>query len=408
MTYTERAQGGKEKKGEEVNMGDWHKPTIILCTYGFFKEMKPSESFLSPYLKGPDKNISSKALSDEIYPVSTYSYLLFLLLVLLTTDILRYKPLIIIESIAYLATRVMLIWGNGVLVMQFMQITYGLASATEIAYYSYIYAMVEENHYRKVTSYTRLFVLLGKGIGDILGQLLISTKVTNYLGLNYVSFGSVSIAVLVSLFLPRVDGSILHVESLNNSFQRFSNESDENIDSETATRNLEDEENNENGPTSHEKAGIHDNNVSTKNDGCCCSEACLLLRLYFRRLFAVFRISYSNTRLLKWSIWWAFAMCGGLQVEDYAMNLWMDLQQTNDVYNGAVFAMGTLISAFCVFLFSLTKLQWGVLSEFVIGAISVLDFVLLLTSAYTKNIWVAYLCYILFRALFAFALTVAR
>ena len=67
----------------------------------------------------------------------------------------RYKPLIILESSTILVTRALLVWGNGVVAMQTMQIIYGVASASEVAYYSYSYAAVPQEHYHKVTAYTR-------------------------------------------------------------------------------------------------------------------------------------------------------------------------------------------------------------------------------------------------------------
>ena len=49
-----------------------------------------------------------------------------------------------------------------------------------------------------------------------------------------------------------------------------------------------------------------------------------------------------------WSLWWAFAVCGGYQVENYVMNLWATILGPNHdkthVYNGAVFATGTVLS----------------------------------------------------------------
>lgn len=54
--------------------------------------------------------------------------------------------------------------------MQWMQVTYGLATATEVAYYSYIYAVVDVQHFQKVTSYTRAVTLFGKGRIFTVGQ----------------------------------------------------------------------------------------------------------------------------------------------------------------------------------------------------------------------------------------------
>ena len=42
-----------------------------------------------------------------------------------------------------------------------MQFTYGIATSTEVAYYSYIYAKVDSDKYQKVTSFTRVATLLG-------------------------------------------------------------------------------------------------------------------------------------------------------------------------------------------------------------------------------------------------------
>jgi len=364
----------------------WLKPTMLLCSYGFFKDMKPSEAFLTPYLNSTYKNISHRVLSDEIYPVSTYSYFAFLFVVLMTTDFLRYKPLVVLESTAYLATRVILIWGQGIPIMQAMQVTYGLATATEIAYYSYIYGMVEKEHFQKVTSYTRLSVLLGKGIGDLTGQILLSTNTANLLQLNYVSLGSVTLAVVVSLFLPKVPGSVF--SDRLGTFERFTDDgSNTDADSSKAPDEEEEEE------------------ISNRCDKCCVQMA-----NYFRKILISFKTTYSDKNLLKWSLWWALSMCGGLQIEDYVMNLWSNLQGNNvhDDYNGAVFACGTLVSAICVFLFSFLNIRWSVLSEVIIGWLSIAEAVLVIVMSVTNNVYIAYGCYVIFRASFAFSLTVAR
>lgn len=45
-------------------------PHLVLCLYGFFNMMKPSEPFLTPYLTGPDKNLTI----DEVWFYSTFSF----------------------------------------------------------------------------------------------------------------------------------------------------------------------------------------------------------------------------------------------------------------------------------------------------------------------------------------------
>ena len=78
-------------------------------------------------------------MNQDIFPVGTYSYLIALVIVFLVTDLLRYKPVIILDGLFAVATWSLLIWGKNVLAMQvillqfiivkfllYMQVAYGL------------------------------------------------------------------------------------------------------------------------------------------------------------------------------------------------------------------------------------------------------------------------------------------
>ena len=41
----------------------WFLPTALLCAYGFFASLRPSEPFLTPYLLGPEKNLTEREVS---------------------------------------------------------------------------------------------------------------------------------------------------------------------------------------------------------------------------------------------------------------------------------------------------------------------------------------------------------
>lgn len=120
----------------------------ILCTYGFLKEFRPSEPFLYQY-QNEDLNISAQVLNADIYPFWTYSYLVALIPVFLLTDVLLYKPVLMLESVSYVAVWVTLIWGRTIWSQKIVEVLYGWATATEIAYYAYIYAKIEKEHYQK-------------------------------------------------------------------------------------------------------------------------------------------------------------------------------------------------------------------------------------------------------------------
>ncbi len=94
-------------------------------------------------------------------------------MVFLVTDLARYKAVIVVEGFAYVATWCLLLWTEGVAWMQAMQVAYGVATATEVAYYTYIYAKVEPRHFQKITSYTRVAILMGRFLSGVLAQVYI-------------------------------------------------------------------------------------------------------------------------------------------------------------------------------------------------------------------------------------------
>ncbi|KAG7251441.1 hypothetical protein CRUP_008676 [Coryphaenoides rupestris] len=86
---------------------------------------------------------------NEIYPVWTYSYLALLFPVFLATDYLRYKPVLLLQAGGLVATYATLAWARGAAAMQLMEFFFGLATATEVAYYAYIYSVVPAACYQR-------------------------------------------------------------------------------------------------------------------------------------------------------------------------------------------------------------------------------------------------------------------
>jgi len=70
-------------------MEQWLKISLILCTFGFFREFRPSEPFVSDFLTGEWRNVTEDQVNFEVYPIGTYSTLGLLVIVFLITDILR-------------------------------------------------------------------------------------------------------------------------------------------------------------------------------------------------------------------------------------------------------------------------------------------------------------------------------
>ena len=350
----------------------WIFATLMLCSYGFFKEFKPSEPFLTPYLTSEVKNFTKTQLNSEVWSYSTYSYLIASLFTLLLTDFVRYKPVIVLESGCYLATRLLLIWGMSIASMQWMQVAYGIAEATEIAYYSYIYAAVSVTHFKKVTSYVRAIRLFGQSMSSLLGQVLISTGALGYLELNYISLASVSLACIISLFLPNV----FNCSPDLNCCTKAKPEEELRIE----RRNL----------LFTFLSWIKKSTIDRGRD------------------FAKF---YCVPSLLKWSLWWALATCGVLQIGNYVQSLWKEVADENEQtheWNGLVEAIATLCSAAAAFFLSFVKVDWSVWGEITIGLMSLLDSAVLLFASSTHALWGVYLCHIIYRTTYAFLITIAR
>ena len=295
----------------------WIYATLILCGYGFFKEFKPSEPFLTPYLTdNSTKNFTKDDVNSRIYVYWPYSFLIAEIFVLLLTDVVRYKPVILVEAVAYLMTRFLLIWGTNIVSMQMMQVVYGIATATEIAYFSYIYPAVSLVHYKKVTSYVRAVRLFGQAMAGIVGQILISTKAFNYLQLNYFSCASVFVACIFAILLPNLSSC-----SCWNG-------------NETEPRKT---------------------TASRRSVGTCTQAVADYLWSSTYKRWQDFKTFYSVPALLKWSLWWALATCGYLQVGNYVQSLWKEIATSTGVsyeYNGLVEAITTLCSAFAAFILS--------------------------------------------------------
>ena len=253
---------------------DYFITLVLLCSYGLFIQTRPSEPYKTNYLTDPEwKNLTTNSVYDEIFPIWPYSSFALSIPIFLLTDYLKYKPVIILEGIAYIITWSLLIWADGVKWMQVMEFMFGVCTATEVAYYTYIYAKVSADKYKQVSSYTRSAYLFGRFACGILSQILISYHILDYGQLNYISLVNISIAFIVSLFLPRVDESIYFHGS-----HRIST-------------------------TASEKQQQHP----------------------YQGLWTDLKKAYSKRSVVSWSVWVVLATCGYYQIGNYIQSLWLDI-----------------------------------------------------------------------------------
>ena len=91
------------------------------------------------------------------------------------------------------------------------------------------------------------------------------------------------------------------------------------------------------------------------------------LRHAYYLLWEDFVKAYTNRHVVKWSLWWAFATCGYLQVINYIQLLWENAAKSQtgksdnlNIYNGAVEAVYTIISKheWCFYLLKQSKQKY--------------------------------------------------
>ncbi|CAD5211267.1 unnamed protein product [Bursaphelenchus xylophilus] len=336
----------------------------IVCIYGIAKEFRPATPFLTPFLVSEEKGFTNKEVYKQMYPFWTYSYLLVLIPVFILTDRLKYKPVVVLEALSLTATWTLLCFGTTIRHMQIMQIVFGIASASRIAYFSYIYAVVDKSQFKKVTSYIRSSALVGKFLAYLSAQVLILTSLADYLILNFITLGIVSIALVLSLLLPTVQ----RPKILNR--------------------------------ISAEEEGLHNVPLTETSE--------LQDKHSDKSQRNIVMYIISDSTVLIWSIWWALASCGSFQVANYVQSLWEPMQKEGQfVGNGFVECLNTLTSTLLTFSLQYIKFDWSKRSELVFFSSSLTSSLLLYGMAQTSSIWISYLFYIINSSLYQMLMAAA-
>ncbi|KAM4538148.1 reduced folate transporter [Fundulus diaphanus] len=350
---------------------------LFLCFYGFMSSIRPGEAFITPNLLSSEKNFTRQQVTNEITPVLTYSYMAVLVPAFLLTDLLRYKPVLIVQGVSHVVIWVLMLQGTTLLHMQLMEFFYGVTMACRVAYSSYIFSLVSPDFYQRVAGYSRSSVLLGVFTSSVLGQLCVSLGGVTYHTLDAICLGFVSFGLLLSFCLPWPRRSLF-----------FFNQTRKQEQKEPAARSELDRINPKGGgPPPPPPASRWKDSVLVQ----------MLLEL--RNV-----VRMPNLRL--WSLWWIFNSTGYYLVLFYVHILWNHVFPATS-YNGGVEAASTLLSAATSFVAGFAKIRWNVWSELVIGLITALQAGLLLLMGTTDNIWVCYVSYILFRGFYQFLVPIA-
>ncbi|KAF6203517.1 hypothetical protein GE061_001848 [Apolygus lucorum] len=310
-------------------------------------------------------NFTDKQVSEDIYPVSIYAMMVLSVVIFLITDLVRYKPIIILLSTSAMSVYLMLIFGRSLIVMQILEVLYGLFSVCEVAYYTYIYAKVDKSHYQEVTGYTRAAYLVGRAVSGLISQTLVSSGFSYY-SLNVVTFCALTLSGIWALFLPPVESSIYF--------------NPPEIDMET-------------GKSIETPFGRR-------------------LAYGFKQLWKDFVSAFKSFYVVKWAFWWALATCCYYQILQYVQPLWeqilKDDPQNHGNLNGAVETAYTLISAAGAYGFGKLEADWAKYGELVLCLGSLLIAGILFLMSRTSSILFAYGTYILYALVYNSMMTISN
>jgi len=342
-------------------MEKWLVQSIWIAMFGFLKEFRPEDPYITQYLTNPPMNFTNQEVIQEIYPVATYTCLGLTVIMFLITDYLRYKPIVVLNAMSSFITQMLLIFTRSKTNMKIMEVFYGTMTACEVAYYTYIYSKVDKKHYKVVSSHMKMACLIGRLVSALLAQILIDNHIATVSHLNYLTLVGATISIFWALGLPSIKNSLYFHQSSEHTHIRE----------------------------------ITDVNVSIPKSVC-------------QRLWLDFITAFTNRYVLQWSIWWALGTCFYYQFMSYAQSLWQqiyldgtDLEITD---NGVVEAIYTIISTLGVYLIGIVTVP----SWWLVGILTLGQGFILLIMAQETLLSHAYIGYIIFGTFYHIMATVAN
>uniref|UniRef100_A0A1I7TVZ2 Reduced folate carrier n=1 Tax=Caenorhabditis tropicalis TaxID=1561998 RepID=A0A1I7TVZ2_9PELO len=314
-------------------MDQW-KVMVLICLYGAVKEFRPTEPYMYEY-QHTVLNMTEHTLNSQVYPIWTYSYLITLIPAFLLTDVL--------------------------------ELIYGWATATEIAYFAYIYVKVPKTEYKSATAFTRAALLVGRFLAYALAQLLIGMNWSSYQTLNIISLVAMTIALFLAVILPKVGWKEAYEKKL--------------------------EDNNVQG------------NIKEIVDE---SSYVDYLKLFFAGLRHNLLAIYRNPLIFKWSVWSALSSCIFYQVTNYTQTLWGTLPDTQNRWNGITEALVPLLGIPADLITRQLNVNWNRWGDLLLAVGSVGQAGLLFWMSQSNHILVLYLSYIFYRVIYQMSTTIAQ
>eukprot|EP00050_Salpingoeca_kvevrii_P011102 m.12729 g.12729 ORF g.12729 m.12729 type:complete len:915 (-) comp3257_c0_seq2:161-2905(-) len=179
--------------------------SLLMALVGFFFSLQPSEPYLTKYLE-QDKHISDHDLDKYVWPSDTYASFALLLPIGIIAELVGYRATIGVGLVLREATRLILLFGDGVAWMSIMQVTYAAATGINTVYFAYVFMVLDASHFQRGTAIVHAAIHAGNALGSALAQLLVSyTSAGDHLRvLFYISWGCTTLGlVFFVVLLPK-------------------------------------------------------------------------------------------------------------------------------------------------------------------------------------------------------------
>ena len=177
---------------------------VRLCVFAFLINAKPSEPFLTLYLN-QTKMLSEDQLSTQVFPYSTLGGFLFLLPMALLAEIVGCRAVVLLGLVCREATRVTLIFGQGLSVMAAMQLFYSAGVSADAIYFAFVYQVAPRSEYARLTALVLAAYHVGNTCAALVAQALVAALPAwraDLLPLFYCSWVTTTLALMAFWLLP--------------------------------------------------------------------------------------------------------------------------------------------------------------------------------------------------------------
>ncbi|XP_060877297.1 thiamine transporter 1-like [Metopolophium dirhodum] len=353
-------------------MESWKKITYVVAIFMFLIQIRPLEPYLTAYLTGPNGNISLSEVANSLESIRSYSALIATLIMLIISDYLLYKPVVIILTFCSCITYILMAGLPSLTQLKVSMFFYGTAYCTTIVASCYLFACIEDRkHFQKSASIVAVGLQLGKFFGDISGQIIVSSSGGSYTSLPYCNAFAMFLATIWAFVFPPIKPKDLLTTNCPDEKTVLLRNS-KTITSDT-----------------HEiKYCINRVDKDYK------------IVVVIKQIWLDFKTSLANKIILKKSVWYIFGMAAYVQVLNNMNVLYsyvVNKHGDNDILsNGFAESMVTLCGALGAYLIGKLQLDWNYYGDIFTSFCSILMGVFMMSCYFYEHIQLIYLSYILY------------